>query len=39
MVQLSKTVCGAFHYRFRLGFVKLYILLSKNHELFDFKTS
>ena len=39
MVHLSKTVCGIFHLRFCLIFIKLYIFVQKKHWLFDFKTS
>ena len=39
-VRLSKTVCsGIFHFRIPLVFIKVYILVNKMHELFDFKTS
>ena len=27
MVHLSKSVCGSFHFRFRLVFIKLYVLV------------
>ena len=36
---LSKIVCGIFHFRLSLVFVKVYIFFNKKHELFDFKTS
>ena len=38
-VHLSKIVYGIFHFQFRLIFIKIYILLNKKNELFDFKTS
>ena len=39
MVHLSKTVCGIFHFRFRLVLLNFIFLLNKKHGLFDFKTS
>ena len=38
-VDLSKTMSGIFHFRFRLVFVKCIFLFNKMHGLFDFKTS
>ena len=29
-VRLSKTVCGIFHFRFRLVFIKVYIFVRQN---------
>ena len=30
MIYLSKTVCGIFHFRFRLVFIKLYVFAQQN---------
>ena len=38
-VRLSKTVCGIFHFRFRLLFIKVYIFCSTKFMDSDFKTS
>ena len=38
-VHLSKTMCGIFHFRFRLVFNKVIFLFYRKHRLFYFKTS
>ena len=37
-VHLSKTVCGIFHFRFRLVIIKVYIFVQQKAWTFDFKT-
>ena len=39
MGHLSKTVCGFFHFRAGLVFIKLYIFVQKKQGLLCFKTS
>ena len=38
-IHLCKAVCDIFHFWFPLVFIKAVFLFSKNHGLFDFKTS
>ena len=36
---LPKSMCGIFHFRFRLVFIEVIFLSNKKHGLFELKTS